>query len=100
VAARRRHAHFLGHDAGHRDYLFAVNATPLDERFEHLDAYWKRWQLRPSFQAAYADRNSGVAELDQRGSVISTARCGNPAQAAPAARVELAVSALCCYRQG
>ena len=43
---------------------FPVNATPLDERFEHLDAYWKRWQLRPSFQAAYADRSSGVAELD------------------------------------
>jgi glutathione S-transferase len=46
---------------------FPVNATPLDERFEHLDAFWKRWQTRPSFQAAYADRNSGVAELDKRG---------------------------------
>jgi len=43
---------------------FPVNATPLDERFEHLDAFWKRWQRRPSFQAAYADRSSGVPELD------------------------------------
>jgi glutathione S-transferase len=43
---------------------FPVNATPLDERFEHLDAYWKRWQQRPSFQAAYADGGSGLAELD------------------------------------
>jgi glutathione S-transferase len=43
---------------------FPVNATPLDERFEHLDAFWQRWQRRPSFQAAYADRNSGVPELD------------------------------------
>lgn len=46
---------------------YPLNATPLDERFEHLDAYWKRWQLRPSFQAAYADRQSGVPELDNRG---------------------------------
>ena len=46
---------------------FPVNGTPLDERFEHLDAYWRRWQLRPSFQAAYADRNSGVPELDGMG---------------------------------
>jgi len=45
---------------------FPVNATPLDERFEHLDAIWKRWQGRPTFQAAYADRNSGVAELDNQ----------------------------------
>ena len=43
---------------------FPVNATPLDERFEFLDAYWKRWQQRPSFKAAYADGQSGVAELD------------------------------------
>jgi glutathione S-transferase len=43
---------------------FPVNATPLDERFEHLEAFWKRWQLRPSFQAAYADGNSGIPELD------------------------------------
>jgi glutathione S-transferase len=44
---------------------YPVNAMPLDERFEFLDAYWKRWQQRPAFQAAYADGNSGVAELDQ-----------------------------------
>jgi glutathione S-transferase len=43
---------------------FPVNATPLDERFEFLDAYWKRWQQRPSFKAAYADRQSGIPELD------------------------------------
>ena len=45
---------------------FPVNATPLDERFEFLDAHWKRWQQRPAFQAAYADGQSGVAELDAR----------------------------------
>ena len=42
---------------------FPVNATPLDECFEHLDALWERWQTRPAFQAAYADGNSGLAEL-------------------------------------
>jgi glutathione S-transferase len=42
---------------------FPVNATPLDERFEHLDALWQRWKTRPSFQRAYADGNSGLAEL-------------------------------------
>jgi glutathione S-transferase len=45
---------------------FPVNATPLDERFEFLDAYWQRWQQRPSFQAAYADRSSGIPELDNK----------------------------------
>jgi glutathione S-transferase len=45
---------------------FPVNATPLDERFEFLDAYWQRWQQRPSFQAAYADRRSGIPELDNQ----------------------------------
>jgi hypothetical protein len=44
---------------------FPVNATPLDERFEHLDSFWKRWQGRPAFQAAYADRSSGVPEIDK-----------------------------------
>lgn len=43
---------------------YPLNATPLDERFEHLDAFWRRWQLRPAFRAAYADRSSGVPELD------------------------------------
>ncbi len=45
---------------------FPVNATPLDERFEHIDAFWQRWQERPAFQAAYADRQGGVAEIDER----------------------------------
>jgi glutathione S-transferase len=45
---------------------FPVNATPLDERFEHLDAFWQRWQRRPAFQAAYVDPQSGVPELDNR----------------------------------
>ena len=45
---------------------FPVNATPLDERFEHIDAFWQRWQRRPAFLAAYADRNSGVPELDNQ----------------------------------
>ena len=39
---------------------------PLDERFEHIDAFWQRWQRRPTFLAAYADRSSGVPELDNR----------------------------------
>lgn len=45
---------------------FPVNATPLDERFEFIDAYWKRWQARPSFQTAYADGQSGIPALDSR----------------------------------
>lgn len=44
---------------------YPVNATPLDERFEHLGAMWRRWRRRPSFQAAYADRQSGVPEIDE-----------------------------------
>ena len=44
---------------------FSVNATPLDERFEHLDGFWQRWQRRPAFRAAYADGQSGVPELDK-----------------------------------
>jgi glutathione S-transferase len=43
---------------------FPVCATPLDERFEQLDALWRRWQARASFKAAYADGGSGLAELD------------------------------------
>ena len=42
---------------------FPVNATPLDERFEYLDALWRRWQTRVSFKVAYADGGSGLAEL-------------------------------------
>ena len=45
---------------------FPVNATPLDERFEHIEAFWQRWQRRPTFLAAYADCSSGVPELDNR----------------------------------
>ena len=41
---------------------FGPNETPLDERFEHLDKYWQRWQKRPSFQVAYRD-GAGLAEL-------------------------------------
>lgn len=40
-----------------------VNATPLDERFEYLDGFWQRWKMRPSFQTAYADGDSGLDEL-------------------------------------
>ena len=43
---------------------YPVNATPLDERFENLDAFWTRWKARDSFKSAYADGNSGLAELD------------------------------------
>ncbi|MGI4983130.1 MAG: glutathione S-transferase family protein [Janthinobacterium lividum] len=42
---------------------FPANNTPLDERFEHLDALWKRWQQRDSFRQAYADGGSGLDEL-------------------------------------
>ena len=42
----------------------AVN-TPLDERFEQLDAFWRRWQARPAFHAAYRDGNSGIDELSK-----------------------------------
>ena len=42
---------------------FPVVATPLDERFEHLQAFWLRWQGRTSFRAAYSDGNSGLEEL-------------------------------------
>ena len=44
---------------------FPVNATPLDERFEHLDRIWRRWQEQDSFKRAYADGGSGIAEIDQ-----------------------------------
>lgn len=41
---------------------FGPNATPLDERFEHLDRFWRGWKTRPSFVAAYAD-GGGLDEL-------------------------------------
>ena len=41
---------------------FGPNQTMLDERFEHIDAYWQRWKARPSFQAAYRD-GAGLEEL-------------------------------------
>ena len=42
---------------------FPTNQTPLDERFEHLDYFWQRWQKRDSFKIAYADGDSGLTEL-------------------------------------
>lgn len=42
---------------------FPVNNTPLDERFEHLERMWKRWQERPSFKTGYSDGGSGLDEL-------------------------------------
>jgi len=44
---------------------FPVVATPLDERFEHLNAFWQRWKKRPAFRAAYSDGNSGLDELTE-----------------------------------
>jgi glutathione S-transferase len=41
-----------------------VNATPLDERFECLDAIWRRWREGPACRAVHADRQSGIPELD------------------------------------
>ena len=42
---------------------FPAIATPLDERFEHLDAFWQRWKTRDSFRRAYGDGKSGLEEL-------------------------------------
>jgi len=35
----------------------------LTHRFEHLDAFWQRWQKRDSFKKAYAD-GGGIDELE------------------------------------
>jgi glutathione S-transferase len=43
---------------------FPTNQTPLDERFEHLDYFWRRWQNRQSFKSSYGDGNSGLVELE------------------------------------
>lgn len=73
IADATGHAYSAVHDAlvrlrnhGFLTWARRSNATPLDERFEHIDAFFKRWQTRPTFLAAYADRNSGVPELDNR----------------------------------
>lgn len=42
---------------------FGPNETPLDERFEHIDAHWQRWKQRDSFVQAYGDGGSGLDEL-------------------------------------
>ena len=44
---------------------FPINQTPLDERFEQLERFWRRCLARPSFRTAYADRASGVKDLDE-----------------------------------
>jgi len=41
---------------------FGPNQTPLDERFEQLDRFWRGWKTRDSFKRAYAD-GAGLAEL-------------------------------------
>ena len=41
---------------------FGPNATPLDERFEHLDRFWRAWKQRDAFKRAYAD-GAGLDEL-------------------------------------
>lgn len=41
---------------------FGPNATPLDERYEQLDRFWKTWKSRQSFKTAYAD-GAGLEEL-------------------------------------
>lgn len=41
---------------------FGPNETPLDERYEFIDAYWERWKARPAFQSAYAG-GAGLEEL-------------------------------------
>lgn len=40
------------------------NDTPLDERFEHLDRFWKNWKERESFKTGYSDGASGLEELE------------------------------------
>ncbi|MES1927022.1 glutathione S-transferase family protein [Salinisphaera sp. T31B1] len=42
---------------------FGPNETPLDERFEHIDAHWQRWKSRDAFKKAYGDGGSGLDEL-------------------------------------
>ncbi len=69
VVAGRGTTNLLGYHDGDRDRLLEISGERhprLDERFEHIDAFWQRWQRRPAFLAAYADRNSGVPELDNR----------------------------------
>ena len=41
---------------------FGPNHTPLDERFEHIDRFWKTWQEQDSFRSAYTD-GGGIEEL-------------------------------------
>ncbi len=41
---------------------FGPNHTPLDERFEHLDRFWRTWKARAAFKTAYAD-GAGLPEL-------------------------------------
>ena len=41
---------------------FGPNATPLNERYEHLDRFWRTWKSRDSFKTAYAD-GAGLDEL-------------------------------------
>ncbi len=48
---------------------FPEIATPLDERFEHLAAFWQRWKDRDSFRRAYGDGQSGLDELKPARSV-------------------------------
>ena len=43
---------------------YPVMATSLNERFEFIDHYWRRWQKRPSFRAAYGDGYSGLKDID------------------------------------
>ena len=43
---------------------YPVMATSLNERFEFIDRYWRRWQTRPSFRSVYADGYSGMKDID------------------------------------
>ncbi|MCC5646237.1 hypothetical protein LC607_25585 [Nostoc sp. CHAB 5824] len=45
-------------------FKYPTNNTPLDECFEYIKRIWKWWQERNSFHKAYADGQSGLAELD------------------------------------
>ena len=65
VAAWRHGADLRRHHAVRDHRLFEVPAiaTPLDERFEHLHAFWRRWKNRESFRRAYGDGRSGIEEL-------------------------------------
>ena len=44
---------------------YPVIGVALNERYEHIDTYWRRWMQRPSFQQTYKDGTHGVPQISQ-----------------------------------